>query len=126
LKNDRYQILNSPRQLDAYLEYFANPSVRPSQMDNECSIGFTNIWITEGKKAFFCYKIPKTFNLDKYENLSELWNSPEANAVRKIIRKCDITCLESCLFKRTLKEQADRVRLLLLKKRRPEAAPSRP
>lgn len=113
LKNDHYKIMNSPRQLDAYVEYFANPSIRPSQIDNVCSIGFTNIWITEGNKAFFCYKISNIFNIEEYEDLSKLWHSPEANAARKIIRKCDITCLESCLFKRTMKEQIDRARLLL-------------
>jgi MoaA/NifB/PqqE/SkfB family radical SAM enzyme len=116
LKKNSYKIMNSPRQLDAYLEYFANPNIRPSQLDKVCSIGFKNIVITEGNKAFFCYKIPEVFNIDKYENLNKLWKSSEANAARKIIQKCGITCLESCLFKKTLKEQIDLAFLLLCKK----------
>ena len=116
LKREGYPILNTDRELDAFVQYFERPDERPALLDQKCPVGFTNLWVLDGGVVHFCTLIDAPVgHVDDFGGFRNLWHSKEAARVRKIISKCTRPCLAVCLIRRSLREQIGRFFTLMKK-----------
>ena len=109
MKKKGYPILNTDRELDAFMQYFENPDRRPPLLDRKCPVGYTNLWVLNGGVVHFCTLINAPVgHVNDFGSLKKLWHSSAAGEVRKTIAACKRPCLAVCLIRRTLREQIKR------------------
>ena len=88
MKKAGAKILNPPEQFEGMKEYFAKPTLL---MREQCMVGITNLSITAEGNIHTCFKQPPLGNV-RQVTPQQVWDSPEARALRKKIRNCDIHC----------------------------------
>ncbi len=109
MKKRGYPILNTDRELDAFIQYFEKPDRRPPLLDKKCPVGYSNLWVLDGGVVHFCTLIDAPVgHVNDFGSFKKLWRSGAAKKVRKRIAACKRPCLAVCLIRRTLREQIKR------------------
>ena len=91
-------ILNSVKHLRSIKKYFRrelySKDIRP------CYAGYNRLQITQDYVVYFCIppnnQYKTSFGDVSRDSLEDLWYSKKAKIRRKLIRKCNVPCLQSC------------------------------
>jgi len=93
-------IANSLKHLGLIRQYFKGPLGTDAL---PCYAGYNRLQIAQDYRVYFC--IPPRESLDasfgdvSRDNLKELWYSEDAKIRRRLIRGCDVPCLQWCSYR---------------------------
>ena len=97
LKQAGYRIDNEIEQLEAFKEYYHNPTV--FLKDGPCSLGDGIVNVAPDGNIYLCWEMEPLGNI-KHDDICEIWYSERATRLRDAIMKCKRNCsaMVNCFF----------------------------
>jgi len=107
-------ILNSVANLQLYKPYFRDETL-PNMERDVCHVGVKNLFLHPEGDVYLCEHAFEPIGNITRQRVRDIWASPEAQDVRQGIVQCRRPCLQTCIIKRTLVENVDLFRNLVLR-----------
>jgi len=107
-------ILNSVANLELYKPYFRDITL-PNMERDVCHVGVKNLFVHPEGDVYLCEHAFDPIGNITRQSVRDIWASPEAGEIRRGIVECKRPCLQTCIVKRTLGENVDLFRNLVLR-----------
>ncbi len=97
-KKEKYKIGNSIAQLELFKQYYRDPHSLIRQ--SYCNFGEYIMNVTPLGEVFLCVGMEPVGNIHR-ESIGQIWNSPQAQAVRERMHRCSRNCnnIINCWFR---------------------------
>ncbi len=109
-------ILNAVGHLQSFKSYFREETL-PIFENELCFVGVKNFFIHPSGEVRLCEHDYGPVGSITKQTPEEIWKSEKAEWAREQIRKCRRNCLQTCTVKRSLKENVDLFRNLVVRNR---------
>ena len=107
-------ILNSPDHLRSFKPYFRDATL-PDVARGVCHVGVKNFFIHPDGDVFLCeHEFDAVGNITR-DTPADIWRSRRAEATRAQVLSCHEPCLQTCIVKRSLADNVDMFRNLVLR-----------
>ncbi len=113
-KREGVPILNSTAHLESLKPYFRDETL-PQLERGVCHVGVKNMFIHPQGDVFLCEWDMGAIGNVTEASPREIWRSGVADEVRERIIRCRKPCLQTCIVKRSLRDNVDLFRHLVLR-----------
>ncbi len=107
-------ILNSVANLQLYKPYFRDINL-PNMERDVCHVGVKNLFLHPEGDVYLCEHAFDPIGNIQHDSIDRVWTSERAEEVRRGIIECKRPCLQTCIVKRSLRENVDLFRNLVLR-----------